>query len=109
MSVHVEDDDQYEQVIADQMPSGRAIFVKCSAEWCGPCKMIAPHYEKLANENPSNVFISLDVDECEDTARNLKIRGMPTFVVLQNNKEVSRIVGADVKKLKAVVGSFVEQ
>lgn len=108
MSVHVKNDDQYTELIEKQMSKGKAIFVKCSADWCRPCKMIAPYYDELAEANESNVFVSLDVEECEDTARELQIRGMPTFVVLKKGKEVSRIVGADKKKLVAVVNSFAE-
>ena len=108
MSIHVESDDQCKQLIDEQGPKGKAIFIKFSAKWCGPCKHIAPHYERLAQENPNNVFISLDVDECENVAKDFKIRGMPTFVVVKDDKEVSRIVGADRRKLIAVVESFVE-
>jgi len=109
MLIHVESDDQYDQIIENELPNGKAIFVKCSASWCGPCKAIAPQYKELAKRNQNNTFITLDVDECENTVKTLKIRGMPTFVVLQNDKEVCRVVGADSKKLNSIVESYADQ
>ena len=109
MSIHIENDEQYDEILKEQTLTGKAIFVKCSAPWCGPCRVIAPYYDQLATENKDNVFISLNVEDCESTAISLKISGLPTFVVLKDGKEVSRVVGANKKKLNAVTESYAEQ
>ena len=104
MSIHVENDEQYKAVIQEQ--KGKTIFVKCSAAWCGPCKVIAPYYEELAEEYQNAVFISLDIDECEKITIKLGIKAMPTFIAFKDEKEVSRVTGAVRKKLKAMVESW---
>jgi thioredoxin 1 len=98
---HVESDEEY-----NALEGKEKRIIKCSADWCRPCKQIAPYFEELAAECKDTDFISLDVDECPDTAKNLNTRALPTFVVLDGDgKELTRLVGADRGKLKALVKS----
>ena len=64
------------------------------ANWCMPCKIMAPIIESLAAELDGTVsFFKLDVDENQSTAGRLGIRSIPTFIVFRNGKEIDRMVG----------------
>ena len=70
------------------------VVVDCWAEWCGPCRMIAPVIEELAKEYAGEVvFGKLNVDENPETATKFNIMGIPTLLVMKNGVEVDRIVG----------------
>jgi len=71
------------------------IVVDCWAEWCGPCKMLGPVLESLAQKNKGQiVFGKLDVDKNPDTARKYGIRSIPNLLVFKNGQKVGDIVGA---------------
>ena len=76
-------------------------ILKFSAEWCGPCKRIHPLFEKLSIEEKYNniCFISIDVDESRDICEKFQIEGMPTFILIENEKEITRFSGASEMKL----------
>lgn len=86
------------------------VVVDCWAEWCGPCRMVAPVIEELAREHAGQiVFGKLNVDENPDTATRFGIMGIPTLLVMKNGVEVDRFVGASPKlmiesKLKKYMG-----
>jgi len=82
--------------------NGKLVVVDFSAEWCGPCKFIAPHFEKIAKETPSAVFIHVDTDEVKvNDARD--VRGIPTFKFFKNSKLVHTFSGASVEELVSSV------
>ena len=62
------------------------------ADWCGPCKMIAPIFEELSAELAAN-FIKINVDNSQDIAAKFQVASIPTLVILKDGKEVDRIVG----------------
>ena len=73
------------------------------ATWCGPCKMIAPHLEEIANEDESITIGKIDVDQEMALALQFGITSIPTFVVMENGKAVKQALGyrpkADILKL----------
>jgi thioredoxin len=76
------------------------IVVDCWAEWCGPCRMIAPVIEELAKEHAGEiVFGKLNVDENPETATKFNVMGIPTLLIMKNGAEVDRIVGVAPKLL----------
>ena len=81
----------------------KTVFVDFTATWCGPCKMIGPEFEKLAGETPDAVFVKVDVDENEDTAKEYEVSAMPTFKAIKNGKKVDELVGADPAALAAMI------
>jgi thioredoxin 2 len=69
------------------------------AAWCGPCRMVAPVIDKLAQELSGKVRVGkLNVDENQMTAARFHVQGIPTLLILKNGREVDRIVGAQSKE-----------
>jgi thioredoxin 1 len=99
--VHVHSDEEYTKALEEA--GEQPVIVKTSAAWCGPCRVIAPYFKSLAADFKDVTFISLDVEECEDTATELGISALPTFVALSNGEEQQRVSGADKPKLKLLV------
>jgi thioredoxin 2 len=79
------------------------------APWCGPCRMLAPIIDQIANETAGRVRVGkLNVDENPHTAALFRVQGIPTLLVLKQGREVDRIVGvqskeAILRKLQAVL------
>jgi thioredoxin 1 len=72
-----------------------AVVVDCYADWCAPCKMIAPFIESLAEEYAGRVtFVKLDVDDNPNTAMQYRIQGIPTLLFFKNGKHADTQVGA---------------
>ena len=71
------------------------VVVDCWAPWCGPCRMIAPIIEEMAQDYAGRIlFGKLNVDENREVATQYEIMGIPTLLVFKNGKLVERIVGA---------------
>ncbi|KAJ3046166.1 Cytoplasmic thioredoxin isoenzyme 2 [Rhizophlyctis rosea] len=85
------------------LASNDIVIVDYTATWCPPCKVIAPHYEQLAADHPSIAFLKVDVDDNPDVAEEQSANAMPTFVAYKSGKEVARVVGANLPKLKQLV------
>uniref|UniRef100_A0A669BH40 Thioredoxin n=1 Tax=Oreochromis niloticus TaxID=8128 RepID=A0A669BH40_ORENI len=77
------------------------VVVDFTATWCGPCRMIAPVYEKMAaeSENANVIFLKVDVDAARDVSSSCGIRSMPTFHFYKNGQKVHEFSGADQAKL----------
>jgi thioredoxin 1 len=86
----VTDETFEESVISSDTPT----VVDFWAEWCGPCKMIAPILEELADENVGKFSVGkLDVDNNRETAMKYGIRSIPTLLVFKDGEVAEQIVG----------------
>jgi len=75
------------------------VLVDFWAEWCGPCKMIAPILEEIADENGDAIKIAkLNVDEAADIARRFEVMSIPTMILFKDGEEAKRIIGAKPKQ-----------
>jgi thioredoxin 1 len=71
------------------------VVVDFWAEWCGPCKMIAPILEEIANEHAGKLSVAkLNVDENPDIARRFDVMSIPTLIVFKDGSAQKRLVGA---------------
>jgi thioredoxin 1 len=85
-----------DQTFDEQIKSAdKAVLVDFWAEWCGPCKMIAPMLEEIAVEQADKLTVAkLNVDDNPQIALRFEVMSIPTIIVFKDGEPVSRLVGA---------------
>ena len=73
--------------------SEKTVLMDFWATWCGPCRMIAPFVEEIANENPDIKVCKVNVDEQPELARMFNIASIPTLVVIKNAEVTNQGIG----------------
>ena len=74
--------------------SDKKVLVDFYATWCGPCKIISPIIEEVAKENSGVKFVKVDIDANQELAEKYEVVYIPTLVVIENGKEITKSVGA---------------
>ncbi len=77
----------------------KKVIVDFYADWCNPCKMMAPVLEQLSEEYPEVRFVKINVDENRQSALDYDIQSIPTLIVFDGGEEVSRCVGVKTKDM----------
>jgi len=84
------------------------VIVDFYADWCGPCKQIAPFFKELALRYPQLKFAKVNVDTCTETRNKYSISAMPTFLVLINGQKMDSLSGANREGLEAMAKKLSE-
>ncbi|XP_014678632.1 PREDICTED: thioredoxin-2-like [Priapulus caudatus] len=84
---------------------GKLVVIDFYADWCGPCKQIAPKILAMSDELSDVVFLKVNVDDCDEIAADYDVSAMPTFVFLKDGKKVDNLIGANVDQLKSKIAS----
>lgn len=78
--------------------SEKTVLLDFFAEWCGPCRMVGPIVEEIANEYPQYLICKINVDEEPELANMFGVASIPTLIVLKGGKIVNQAVGAKPKE-----------
>ena len=91
----------FSKILNDEKP----VLVDFHAEWCGPCKMMAPELKKFANASKEQVrVLKIDIDKNRSTAEQFNIQGVPTLILFKKGKVLWRQSGAmNAQQLTAII------
>jgi thioredoxin 1 len=101
--IHITDDNFEQEVLQSNTP----VLVDYWAEWCGPCKMIAPALDQIASEYQGRLKVAkLNIDENQSTPPKYGIRGIPTLMLFKNgNVEATKVGALSKTQLAAFIDS----
>lgn len=82
----------------NQQTKGKLVLVDFWAEWCAPCRMMAPILNEVANELPAGKYVGkLNIETYQSMAQRFNVRNIPTLILFKDGKEINRFVGVKTK------------
>lgn len=85
---------------AEVLKADKPVLVDFYADWCGPCKMMAPLVETLAEEMAGEAVIGkLNVDDSEEIAMKYGVMNIPTLILFKNGQEINRVIGVQSREV----------
>ena len=78
---------------AEVLKSKKPVVVDFFATWCGPCKMLGPVLEEVADEAKDVIIVKVDIDDNMDLAQQFGIMSVPTLMIFKNGEEIGREIG----------------
>ena len=102
--VRVSEEDFSKTVEASEAP----VLVDFYADWCGPCRMVAPFVDEIAQANVGKLLVAkVDTDKAPSVAMRYGIRSIPTLIVFKDGKEIERSVGFEPQRLHNLISKVV--
>lgn len=103
MAIIYADNNNFNESIANGL-----VLVDFYADWCGPCRMIAPELEKLDMEMPNVQIVKLNVDNVPQIAQEYGVMSIPTLILFNNGKQVAQTLGFKPKEqLRSWIESYI--
>lgn len=90
------------------LKANKYVIIDFYADWCGPCKMIAPKVAALAKEFPNVKFCKVNVDDASEVSESCGITAMPTFIAYKDGAKSAEMKGASEDKLKSMVQELIQ-
>ncbi|KAG0582914.1 hypothetical protein KC19_3G095300 [Ceratodon purpureus] len=98
---------QWEAKLEEAKARRKIVVVDFFASWCGPCRIMGPIFIELSKKYESNlIFCKVDVDEVADVTTEWEIRAMPTFLFINNGKQIDKVVGANKDELEKKIHHY---
>lgn len=97
----VQSDEEFGPVVNGA--GGKLVVIDFYADWCGPCKAIAPYFEELSNTYTDAVFVKVNTQTCDKIAESFRVKGIPYFVLMRKGTMVDTLTGANRDELKAKI------
>lgn len=97
--------DEYKALISK---AGCRVIVDFFADWCGPCRAVAPKFEQWSKDNPKIEFIKVNVDNASDITQFESIQAMPTFKAYKNGQLLDSVQGANEAKIQQLISKLNE-
>ncbi|CAH8551098.1 unnamed protein product [Schistosoma turkestanicum] len=98
--IHVDSDEEFDKIL--NANASKLVVIDFFATWCGPCKKIAPEFEKISMKYDA-VFLKVDVDILSKAAEKHSVKAMPTFICIKDGKKVGEVVGASIDKVEEMI------
>ena len=97
--VEIESEPQFTDIIK----GNRFVIIDFYAQWCGPCKTIAPKFEELSKKYSTVQFVKVDVDEVSEVADICQVKSLPTFMAFENGELFDTYIGKDPIELEELI------